>query len=1541
MKRINIRESLLNMDRETDCKYDLTSLYESVKLDDEKKKQLCQYIDKVDIDATNRFLSNEASSQGLMENASDDISDDQLQEWYDKDPVLAEYDSYDDWWADTSKSLELIESLNESTLTVNDFINDLENTYNEDVVETGDEDYDCDSRSDNYEAHIEVLKDIASQYDAEFDNLTHTICSKIDDMVSKDFTYKQIIDELINDAKSESLNESSEETVKDYVGTKIYRVARKYGFKDNFKLMDEINNDPEFVELCAKYKDILWSAPSAVEKIVSKYLPIEESLNENVQDRIKQWARDDYEAGHPVEDYNEFAKYCNDEGIEPSENLWQVYLDNYESTKEDLKESLTESIRSLNMDGELQLIQSNVVPGIESYKAKYVSGELEGKTFVFVVSDAKGCEYVESKGFNPEDFSTDALEINGEDNNYFIFMPQELGESLNESWTDAYEQFNAAVDKHFPDSVAIELAVEELYNQHKGEADWEEAWRRWNEYNDLIEEDVNEDEVTTVTFTFDPKEWAGGNQNLDDNFGYHEDELRAVPLWFTPGSDEPVTVELTGSLRYINDFKSKYSNLFESVTEEEDLMSWFNDANNDVIDAGWTTSGEVVVILNNNAPDIEEAASDLTRCIQNNNYHVIDWNVNGNNVFVFEVIHNDDYNNLTNDTDYFRPTNESLSKQTLDEGWFSDDDFEDDMMHTDIYGGDPMYCRRCGGKLDYSDGYGFCPDCDGVPEGLYEDIETYWQDVSGGFGETDEIYTFTEIKDYWKDNYLQDPSLSEYDSFNLWWDDTKRFMKQVPQPGLNEGTGEIDLIDALDIDTARFYVYDSEDNVVSDEFEWFNDAIDFADENNYPVVKVHRYVRDFSNADWYVGDEDGGRIYHGEDAAYKAFTELSETNEDTIMEPVEGEEGKLQPDGDPVVVYKDGQVIKKTYTSEALDEDLQGDLDKRYRPSSTNASIERNLEKLLSSDSVKNLELVTMYDNEVTKLTSSDGRIFYLVPSTLSQFDVYDEQENLIATNLFTLEIPNELLETGEPNYIYQVVGGDYAGTYSREELEALPCFSGQYTKEYRTVRSELANQPILDGYLSPMFNGWRENHTACIRYETQKVYDMLSEDGKNLSSKKGTLGNLIASNLELINTFKTKEDIINWLIDIEPQCTNKKYLNKEVKPKMIRCRTFVDAYSYLYSIMLAGEGLRSIENEFNGRRKFAYESLDTNAKDGQCTLPRDGGNPGEECKEYRDWEKNNSLTESSDENWAVFATDVESGKEYCAGVYEDRHYAGYWATQDRIADREYNYGNFKYRVEQVPEYTAELDASRKELDSLKISNHQASQEELRTAFDECFTSEQVTEAIAPDGYEPKKKGTAYKVFKVKNGKLYPPMVANPGGADTPVGVWLTADEGEFAGLSKTGRPQVKSTGSGTLSYRPGWHLGDIPRASQFDRTNKETGEKEFPKDFVWAECEYTMDIDYQPESDEQGYMRIGKDGKQYRSDKYQHSLAGLPKLPKDGYYKYRTNPRPDTVPWVITGAIKVNRLLSDAEVNDILVSKGIDPIHRQGGDKTLAELGL
>lgn len=195
---------------------------------------------------------------------------------------------------------------------------------------------------------------------------------------------------------------------------------------------------------------------------------------------------------------------------------------------------------------------------------------------------------------------------------------------------------------------------------------------------------------------------------------------------------------------------------------------------------------------------------------------------------------------------------------------------------------------------------------------------------------------------------------------------------------------------------------------------------------------------------------------------------------------------------------------------------------------------------------------------------------------------------------------------------------------------------------------------------------------------------------------------------------------------------------------------------------------------------------------------------------------------------------------------------------------------------------------------------------------------------------EPKKKGIGYKVFVLKDGKLYPPMVANPDGAETPVGVWLDADAAPIAGESKTGRPQVKQGGKGTqggsgkLAYRPGWHLGVVPYAIQFNRKDADGNKTLFPKNFVFAEVEYAADVDYQEEALQEGINPSGK---------YQHSLAGLKHLPTDGYYMYRTNPNPETDPWVITGAMKVNRILTRAEQAELVKNAGREPQQIQEGD--------
>lgn len=196
---------------------------------------------------------------------------------------------------------------------------------------------------------------------------------------------------------------------------------------------------------------------------------------------------------------------------------------------------------------------------------------------------------------------------------------------------------------------------------------------------------------------------------------------------------------------------------------------------------------------------------------------------------------------------------------------------------------------------------------------------------------------------------------------------------------------------------------------------------------------------------------------------------------------------------------------------------------------------------------------------------------------------------------------------------------------------------------------------------------------------------------------------------------------------------------------------------------------------------------------------------------------------------------------------------------------------------------------------------------------------------------EPQKKAVGYKVFALIGGKLYPPVVANSGGSDTPMGKWLPCQCPPIVGYTAAEhRPQVATGGKGTarnlgnLSFRPGWHLGLIPFAKQFcyKLNNSETlmvdGRYVFPDEFVFAECEYQADNDLSDECYRNGLTKKGK---------YQHSRAGIPRIPKNSFYRYRTNVDPSTEDWIITGAVKVNKILSRDEVDKLNASHGIKPL--------------
>lgn len=112
-------------------------------------------------------------------------------------------------------------------------------------------------------------------------------------------------------------------------------------------------------------------------------------------------------------------------------------------------------------------------------------------------------------------------------------------------------------------------------------------------------------------------------------------------------------------------------------------------------------------------------------------------------------------------------------------------------------------------------------------------------------------------------------------------------------------------------------------------------------------------------------------------------------------------------------------------------------------------------------------------------------------------------------------------IENLRTHYLYQFVGGELDGLIlSYQTLKLKNVINGysedlteKRNKGFLCKREELDNQPIIKGYLGPMYGGdcylvhgqikksykctdevkKHNKHIHIIRYETQKVYDMLS----------------------------------------------------------------------------------------------------------------------------------------------------------------------------------------------------------------------------------------------------------------------------------------------------------------------------------------------------------------------------------------------------------------------------------------------------------------
>ena len=152
------------------------------------------------------------------------------------------------------------------------------------------------------------------------------------------------------------------------------------------------------------------------------------------------------------------------------------------------------------------------------------------------------------------------------------------------------------------------------------------------------------------------------------------------------------------------------------------------------------------------------------------------------------------------------------------------------------------------------------------------------------------------------------------------------------------------------------------------------------------------------------------------------------------------------------------------------------------------------------------------------------------------------------------------------------------------------------------------------------------------------------------------------------------------------------------------------------------------------------------------------------------------------------------------------------------------------------------------------------------------------------------KVNKGYKLFEQReDGKLFPLFIGKT--TETPINKWVFAE--------------IVDHHPG-FAHRPGWHLGaripSAPWLMSMNGTYTSQRGKKFKR--VWCEVEYVADVDYT------------------------ETVQTLPKkcftdrLPTNGFYNFKESG--DRL-WVIADRIRITKILSEAERQEILVSANYD----------------
>jgi hypothetical protein len=175
----------------------------------------------------------------------------------------------------------------------------------------------------------------------------------------------------------------------------------------------------------------------------------------------------------------------------------------------------------------------------------------------------------------------------------------------------------------------------------------------------------------------------------------------------------------------------------------------------------------------------------------------------------------------------------------------------------------------------------------------------------------------------------------------------------------------------------------------------------------------------------------------------------------------------------------------------------------------------------------------------------------------------------------------------------------------------------------------------------------------------------------------------------------------------------------------------------------------------------------------------------------------------------------------------------------------------------------------------------------------------------------------AYKLFKRdSSGGLHTLYVGTE--KTQPVGQWINAEMGE-----KNEKGQVKAKGLGSVKPRPGWHSSETPVATHIGgKTQPHLGKPDYRKDDeVWAEVDVPNHVDWQSVANSRA--RVMKNGKMEAK-----SADIQDQIPHRGHYKYKTNPNMHGN-WLVSGQIRINKVLSDDEVKSINDKHGVQDLPR------------